>query len=59
MYEIKKLEVEKAKVEAAKMDFELKIMSAKMEIERLESNIINQENRVKEIIEEIKQLQGA
>lgn len=59
MYEAKKLMVEKAKVEAAKMEFELKIMSAEMDIERLRNNISVQEKRIEQINQELKKLQGA
>ena len=58
MYEAKKLMVEKAKVEAAKMEFELKIMSAEMDIERLRNNISVQEKRIEQINQELKKLQG-
>ena len=59
MYEVKKLMVEKAKVEAARMEFELKIMSAEMDIERLINNISVQEKRIEQINQELKKLQGA
>jgi len=59
MYEVKKLMVEKAKVEAARMEFELKIMSAEMDIERLRNNISVQEKRIEQINQELKKLQGA
>lgn len=59
MFEAKKLMVERAKVEAAKMEFELKIMSSEMDIERLRKNISVQEKRIEEINQELKKLQGA
>lgn len=59
MFEAKKLMVERAKVEAAKMEFELKIMSAEMDIERLRKNISVQEKRIEEINQELKKIQGA
>ncbi len=58
MLEIKKLLVESAKVNASKMEFELKIMTAEEEIKRLQHNIEIQDNRILEISEQIKNLQG-
>lgn len=53
----KQLEVEMLKVDAAKADFELKILEHERNIERLKEQVANQERRVQELKEEISKLQ--
>ena len=55
--EKKRKQVELAKVSAAKDELELVIMERLSDIERLKGNIENQENRIKQLIEEIKKME--
>jgi peptidoglycan hydrolase CwlO-like protein len=55
-YEIKKREVEIMKVEAAKADYELKIMERHEDIERLKGSIDIQDKRVLQLKAEIEEL---
>jgi hypothetical protein len=52
--EKKKKEVELMKVQAAKAEFELKIIQRMEEIERLEDNIKLQEEKISELQHELK-----
>lgn len=54
-YEIKKREVEIMKVEAAKADYELKIMERYEDIQRLEGSIDIQDKRVLQLKAEIEE----
>jgi len=54
MLELKKKEVELMKVECAKAEMQMKIYEAHENIKRLEDNIANQEKRITELKEEIK-----
>jgi len=56
MLELKKLELEKMKVECAKAEMEMRIFEAEDNIQRLRENIINQERRVMELTELINNL---
>jgi hypothetical protein len=56
MLELKKLQLEKMKVECAKAEMEMRIFEAEDNIQRLRENIINQERRVMELTELINNL---
>ena len=58
MLEIKKLELQKMKVSTGKMEMEYKVLERLDDIKRLEENIANQENALKEIQEQINKLKG-
>lgn len=53
--ENKKMQLELIRVQAAKMDMEIRIEEAKEEIKRLEGFVLIQEDKEKEIIEKLKQ----
>lgn len=56
--EVKKKELELSKVDCAKQEMEFKILEREADIARLRENIENQNRRINEIKEEIKELQG-
>jgi hypothetical protein len=56
MYEIKKREVEILKVNAAKAEYELKILERTDDIERLKQSIDAQEKRIDQLVIEIEEL---
>jgi len=58
MFEIKKLELQRMKINTGKAEMEFKILERLEDIKRLEENIKNQDNAVKEINEQINQLKG-
>jgi len=53
MLEIKKLELERMKVECAKAEMLVRIMENEANIERLNLNIAIQEKRIQEITEQL------
>lgn len=55
LIENKKMQLELIRVQAAKMDMEIRIEEAKEEIKRLESFVLIQEDKEKEIIQKLKQ----
>ena len=54
--EIKKLEVEKLKVAAAKAEMEMRIYESEENIQRLRVNMENQDKRIEQIEKELKTL---
>jgi cell division protein FtsL len=54
--EIKKLEVEKLKVAAAKAEMEMRIYESEENIQRLRTNMENQDKRIEQIEKELKKL---
>ncbi len=54
--EIKKLEVEKLKVAAAKAEMEMRIYESEENIQRLRTNMENQDKRIEQIEKELKTL---
>jgi predicted RNase H-like nuclease (RuvC/YqgF family) len=54
MLELKKKKLERMKVECAKAEMEMRIYEAEENIERLKTNMVNQDKRLAELDEEIK-----
>lgn len=53
MLELKKMKLERMKVECAKAEMEMRIFEAEENINRLKKNIINQQKRMDELDENI------
>jgi LPS O-antigen subunit length determinant protein (WzzB/FepE family) len=58
MLELKKMQLERMKVDCAKQEMELRIFEKEEEISRLKENIKNQDKRINELNEAIESLKG-
>jgi hypothetical protein len=58
MLELKKMQLERMKVECAKQEMELRIFEREEEIQRLRDNIKLQDKRINELTDAIESIKG-